>query len=230
MSQNNKIRLAKFLAEAGVASRRKAEELILSGKVKVSGQIVKDVATKVSPASLEVKVNNQPVILEEKVYYLVNKPVGYLSSASDPHHQDTVTNLVPKEPRVFPVGRLDKESQGLMILTNDGELAYQLTHPKFEVKKIYLVKVNKKIEKDLVEKMLQGLRLTEGKARADKVTIKSARELEIIIHQGWKRQIRRMLEKLGYETLRLERIAEGKIKLGRLAPGKYKILSRKDFD
>lgn len=230
MSQNNKIRLAKFLAEAGVASRRKAEELILSGKVKVSGHIVKDVATKISPASLEVKVNNQPVILEEKVYYLVNKPVGYLSSASDPHHHDTVTNLVPKEPRVFPVGRLDKESQGLMILTNDGELAYQLTHPKFEVKKIYLVKVNKKIEKDLVEKMLQGLRLTEGKARADKVIIKSARELEIIIHQGWKRQIRRMLEKLGYETLRLERIAEGKIKLGRLAPGKYKILSRKDFD
>ncbi|RJQ33321.1 rRNA pseudouridine synthase [Candidatus Parcubacteria bacterium] len=229
MPENKKIRLAKFLAQSGVASRRKAEELIISGKVKVAGKIVKEPATTIDPSSLEIRVNNQPIILEEKVYYLLNKPVGYLSSVSDPHHDKTVLDLVPQEPRVFPVGRLDKDSQGLMILTNDGDLAYQLTHPKFEVKKIYRVKVDKRITADLAKKLLSGVSLTEGRAKADKVLIKSVYELEIVIHQGWKRQIRRMLESLGYQVLLLERIAEGKVKLGKLALGKYKRLSLKDL-
>lgn len=229
MAEVKQIRLAKFLAEAGVASRRKAEELILQGKVKINGKVVKEVATKVDENSEDIEVSNKPIILEPKVYYLLNKPVGYLSSVEDPHHSKTVLDLVPKEPRVFPVGRLDKDSQGLMLLTNDGDLAYRLTHPKFEVGKTYLVKVDKKLEKSVASKMKQGIRLTEGMAKADQIKINSSKELEITIHQGWKRQIRRMLEKLGYQVVFLQRISEGKMKLGNLPVGKYKKLKAKDL-
>ncbi|PLX24533.1 pseudouridine synthase [Candidatus Parcubacteria bacterium] len=229
MPEVKKIRLAKFLAEAGVASRRKAEELILQGKVKIANKVVKEVAIKVDPNSEDIEANDKPVMLEPKVYYLINKPVGYLSSVKDPHHDKTVLDLVPKEPRVFPVGRLDKDSQGLMILTNDGDLAYKLTHPKFEVAKTYLVKVDKKLDKSVITKLKYGIRLSEGTAKADKVKINSSKELEIVIHQGWKRQIRRMLEKLGYQVVFLQRIAEGKMVLGNLPPGKSKKLKAKDL-
>ena len=223
------IRLAKFLAEAGVASRRKAEELILQCKVKVAGQVIKEMCTKVDEDSQDVKVNNKSVGLEEKVYYMLNKPVGYLSSAEDQHHNKMVLDLVPKTPRVFPVGRLDMDSQGLMILTNDGELTYQLTHPKFKIKKTYLVTVDKHLNRDVVAKLTTGIRLNEGIARADKVIINKARQLEMTLHQGWKRQIRRMLENLGYEVVQLERIAEGRLSLGDLAPGKYKKITKQDI-
>ncbi|MBT6690873.1 rRNA pseudouridine synthase [Candidatus Parcubacteria bacterium] len=224
-----KIRLAKFLSAAGVASRRNAEELIKQGKVKIDGQVVEDVATSVDADSPNIEVSGRPVSAEVKVYYLLNKPTGYICSVKDPYNPETVLSLVPKRPKVFPVGRLDKNSQGLLLLTNDGDLAYKITHPKFEVRKTYLVKVNKKINKTLLPALKQGVYLEEGLAQADKVEIFNDREFVMSIHQGWKRQIRRMLEELGYRVTTLTRIAEGKLKLDRLASGEYKILSKEDI-
>lgn len=225
----NNIRLARFLSQAGVASRRKAEDIIRQGKVKVGNQIIKEVAFNVPEDSEDIFVNNKNVILEKKVYYLLNKPIGYICSVSDPHNKKTVLDLVPNTPKVFPVGRLDKDSQGLLLLTNDGDLAYHLTHPKFEVKKTYIVKVDKNFVKDLEEKLQKGIRLEEGLAKADKVKILSGKKMEIVIHQGWKRQVRRMFEKLGYQVVELERIAESKLQLGKLPLGKYKKLKKSDI-
>jgi 23S rRNA pseudouridine2605 synthase len=224
-----KVRLAKFLSAAGVASRRKAEEIIKQGRVKIDGQVIKDVATNVDSDAKNIEYNDKPIAIENKVYYLLNKPVGYICSVEDPHNSQIVLSLVPKQPKVFPVGRLDKNSQGLLLLTNDGDLAYQLTHPKFEVQKTYLVKVNKKLDKKIVAALKQGVVLEEGLAQADKVKIFNDHELILSIHQGWKRQIRRMLEELGYRVSVLTRISEGKLNLDQLASGKYKVLNKEDI-
>lgn len=227
--KSKKIRLAKFLAEAGVASRRKSEELIKAGKIKVDDKIVDNVATTVYFDHKNIKVNDRPVFLENKVYYLLNKPLGYISSVKDPHNAKIIVDLVPKRPPVWPVGRLDKDSKGLILLTNDGELTYKLTHPKFEVQKTYLVKVNKDLDKNIFDKLKKGIKLEEGLAKADKLKKISSKELEIVIHQGWKRQIRRMFKALGYQVESLTRIKEGKLSLGDLALGKYKKLNLKDI-
>jgi len=224
-----KVRLAKFLSAAGIASRRKAEELIKQGKIKINGQVVKDVATNVDLNDQSVEFNSRPVLIQEYVYYLLNKPVGYICSAKDPHNSKTVFSLLPDQPKVFSVGRLDKNSQGLLLLTNDGDLAYQLTHPKFEVSKTYLVKVSKKLDKRIVSALKQGVILDEGLAQADQVKIVGNYELSISIHQGWKRQIRRMLDALGYTVVNLTRITEGKLKLDNVPSGKYKILRKEDI-
>lgn len=229
MSQTNKIRLASYLAKAGVASRRKSEELIKQGKVKVGKNIVTDLATKVAIDSTNISVNNQKIKLESKVYYIINKPLGYVSSVSDPHNKRSVIDLVPKGIKVFPVGRLDKNSQGLLLLTNDGDLAYQLTHPKFEIKKTYLVELDKAITKENVFKLKKGVALEEGLAKLDSIKILSNKKVEVVIHQGWKRQIRRMFDSLTYNVVSLTRIAEGKLKLGNLAVGKYKQIDLKDI-
>jgi 23S rRNA pseudouridine2605 synthase len=223
------VRLAKFLAASGVASRRGAEELITQGKVKIGEETVINVAQNVSLESDNISVNGQLVALDKKVYYLLNKPVGYICSVSDPHNEKTVLSLVPAEPKVVPVGRLDKDSDGLLLLTNDGDLVYRLTHPKFKVKKTYLVKVDKNIKGDLKKDLLAGLDLEEGFAKADEVTLQDGHSLVITIHQGWKRQIRRMLEVLGYQTLSLTRLSEGQLTLGDLPSGKYRILKKSEI-
>lgn len=229
MKKVNKIRIAKFLAEAGVASRRGAEELIKQAKVSVNHKIITNLATKVDINSDNISVNNKLIKPDKKIYYLLNKPVGYICSVKDPHNSKTVLQLVPDQPKVVPVGRLDKNSQGLLLLTNDGDLHYKLTHPKFEVKKTYLVKVNKDLDKKIINLLKQGVKLEEGKACADKVKLVSKNTLEIIIHQGWKRQIRRMMQELGYHVTELTRIQEGKLKLNNLKIGKYKILNKSDI-
>lgn len=223
------VRLAKFLAEAGIASRRRSEELIRSGQVKIGGQVVSDVATNVFLHQKDISVANKPVLVENKVYYLLNKPLGYVSSVKDPYNSQTVIDLVPKSPKVFPVGRLDKNSKGLIILTNDGDLAYKLTHPKFEVKKTYLVAVNKNLDKKIISQLKRGIKLEEGLAQADKVVVLGNKKLEIVIHQGFKRQIRRMLEELGYQVESLTRIREGKLILDNLPSGKYRKLKLEDI-
>lgn len=225
----NTMRLAKFLAESGIASRRKSEEIIISGRVEIAGQVVDDVTTNVLPGQTDITVDNKKIILEEKVYYLLNKPVGYISSLKDPHNTKTVVSLVPKQPRVVPVGRLDMDSSGLLLLTNDGELTYQLTHPKFEVSKTYLATVNKELDKNIISVLKKGVQLSEGLAKADQVKILNEKQLEITIHQGWNRQIRRMLGEAGLRVTALVRIAEGKLKLDDLAIGKYKILKKEDI-
>lgn len=227
--KNDSLRLAKFLADSGIASRRKAEDIILAGKVKVNDKIIKTLPAIINPDKDKVEVNNKLISASQKVYYLLNKPVGYICSVSDPHNAKNVISLIPKDARVYPVGRLDKDSQGLLLLTNDGELTYQLTHPKFKIDKKYLVKVDKPITKEILNRLKQGIKLDEGLAKADEVKQQNKQELIIIIHQGWKRQIRRMLEKLGYQVITLTRLAEGKLTLNKLPVGKYKEITKKDI-
>ena len=229
MKKENKIRIAKFLADAGVASRRKAEELIIQGKISMDNEIITNLATKVDEDTDNIRVNNKLIKPDKKIYYLLNKPLDYICSVKDPHNYQTVLQLVPDNPRVVPVGRLDKNSQGLLLLTNDGDLTYRLTHPKFEVKKTYLVKTKQVLDKNIIRLLKQGVNLEEGKANADQVKLVSRNKLEIVIHQGWKRQIRRMMQELGYHVEELTRIQEGKLKLGDLPVGKYKKISKKDI-
>ncbi|MFC1622616.1 pseudouridine synthase [Patescibacteria group bacterium] len=220
-------RLQKILSQAGVCSRRKAEELILSGKVKVNNKIASlgDQADlkkdKIQVAGKEIS-NNQ-----EFVYYILNKPKGYVSSTQDKHADKLVIDLVPQEPKVWPVGRLDKDSIGLIVLTNDGDLTNKLTHPSFQHEKEYEVIVNKPITDEFLEKMQKGIKLNEGIARADKIKKISNKKFNIILHQGWKRQIRRMCETLKFQIVELKRIRIDKIKLDDLAQGDYKLIFKK---
>ncbi len=223
-----KERLAKVIANRGLASRRQAEVLISSGKVKVNGVIVREVVTLVD-ANDEVMVAGQKAEVVKKVYYLLNKPTGYICSKSDPHNPKNVMSLVPKTPAVYPVGRLDKDSQGLLLLTNDGDLTFKLTHPKFNLHKTYLVFVDKDLDSKIVAKLKNGVRLDEGLAKADKVVFKNQRSLEIVLHQGWNRQIRRMLETLGFKVVSLTRISEGKLSLKNLPLGKFKQINKTDI-
>ncbi len=229
LESQDKVRLAKFISACGISSRRQAELLILEGRVKLNGKIVKEVATKIDPQIDKVTVNDEVLKFEEKVYYLLNKPIGFLSSAKDPHHKQMVTDLVPKKYKVWPVGRLDKDSRGLLLLTNDGDLTYLLTHPKHTVQKVYQIELNDKITPALLVALKKGVRLEEGLAKVDSVKKIADNKLEIVIHQGWKRQIRRMLAVLDYQVIDLLRLQEGKLSLKDLAPGKYKILSKEDI-
>ena len=222
------MRLARFLAQAGIASRRRAEDIIKAGRVKVNGQVVKNLASQVSSQD-KIELDNKLLAQDKKVYYLLNKPKGYVSSARDPHNSKNVLSLVPKNPRVFPVGRLDKDSQGLLLMTNDGDFAYQLTHPKFLCQKTYLVKVNKEMDSNIKSKLEKGMKFSEGLARADKVKILAKNELEIVLHQGFNRQIRRMMAELGYKVIFLKRIKQGNFSLGNLPEGKYRPLKLEEI-
>ncbi|MFA5126398.1 MAG: pseudouridine synthase [Patescibacteria group bacterium] len=223
------IRLSRFLSDSGSASRRQADKLIKAGQVTVNGVKVMSLGTKINPRLVKVSCRGKLVRSATKVYYLLNKPVGYICSVRDPHNPKTVLTLVPPQPKVWPVGRLDMDSSGLLLLTNDGDLTFQLTHPKFSVVKTYLVKVDKQVRSTDLIKLKQGIRLTEGLAKADQVSIQGQKALSLSIHQGWKRQIRRMLAGLGYNVVSLTRVQEGNLSLGNLAVGKYKILQRKDI-
>lgn len=223
------IRLAKFLSDGGIASRRQAEKFISAGQVFVNGVKVTSLGTKVDPKKDNVYFKGQLVKSTDKVYYLLNKPVGYICSVKDPHNKKTVLSLVPASPKVWPVGRLDMDSSGLLLLTNDGDLTFQLTHPKFVISKTYQVKVNKIISPADLSALKRGVRLTEGMAKFDRMELRGKQELVVSIHQGWKRQIRRMLASLGYQVMSLVRLSEGDLSLGDLPVGKYKILQRKDI-
>ncbi|MBU1164217.1 rRNA pseudouridine synthase [Patescibacteria group bacterium] len=228
-NQTNKMRLARFLAQCGVASRRASEKLIEQGKVSVNGNIEKNVATNVDPQKDKILYRGKQIKLEEFVYYILNKPVGYLCSLKAFGNDKIVTQLLPKTQRVYPVGRLDKNSSGLLILTNDGDLAMKLSHPKFESKKVYEVKLDKPCTKEFLDCMKSGVMLTEGLASVDKFEKLSSNTIQITIHQGWKRQIRRMVENCGAKAVSLIRISEGKVKLGDLKVGEYKKVKREDL-
>lgn len=221
----NKIYLQQFLSQAGVASRRSATDAIKQGRVKVNGRTA-ELGLKIDPRKDKIKIGKRLIKMEaKKIYYLVNKPIGYTSTTKDKHAKKLVTQLVPQIPKVWPVGRLDKNSHGLIILTNDGELTNRLTHPKFNHQKEYLVTLNKPIAKELLLKLDRGIKLKEGLAKADKLKKISSLKLSITIHQGWNRQIRRMLDKCGYKVADLQRIRIGEYKLGNLKTGKYKRIS-----
>jgi 23S rRNA pseudouridine2605 synthase len=222
-------RLNKVLAHAGVGSRRHCEELIRAGRVSVDGQAVRELGTKVEPGQ-RVTVDGVPVHAERFVYWLVNKPRGYLCTNHDPAGRPLAVDLVPHvTQRVYTVGRLDEASEGLLLLTNDGDLANQLMHPRFGVEKTYLVQVAGHPTREDLLQLLKGVWLSEGHVRARHVKrLKYQGEstwLRIVLSEGKNREIRRMLARLGHKVLRLKRTAIGPIQIGRLPAGKSRRLA-----
>jgi 23S rRNA pseudouridine2605 synthase len=218
------VRLAKYLAHAGVASRRAAERLIASGRVTVEGEVVTDPARDVSD-DVAVAVDGEAVRVERRVVYAVNKPKGVVSTAADTHGRPTVVDLVPSESRrLYPVGRLDADTTGLLLLTNDGELANLLTHPRYGVEKVYRARVKPAVRTPALDALRAGVELDDGVARAARVRQVSGEVLEIALREGRKRQVRRMCEAVGHRVVELERVRFGPLRLAGLAPGSHRRL------
>ena len=221
-------RLQKIISQAGICSRRQAEELILCKVVFVNDKLAK-LGDKADISKDKIVVNKKEIKLNQDkkfVYYLVNKPKDYLCSTRRHKKTDNIiTDLVPAEPKVYPVGRLDKNSTGLIILTNDGDFTQKYTHPKFEHEKEYEVDVFKTLTKDFLQKMKSGIKLQEGIAKADKISKISDNRFRIVLHQGWNRQIRRMCESLNFKIANLKRIRIGEFKLEDLEEGECKIVN-----
>jgi 23S rRNA pseudouridine2605 synthase len=221
------MRLAKFLANSGVSSRRAAEEIIRAGRVTVAGQTVTDPATDVSSDTL-VELDGAAVRLEsqELVVYALHKPAGVVSTASDPQGRPTVVSLLKTPQRLYPVGRLDADTTGLILLTNDGELAHRLTHPSFEVDKTYRAVVAAgPVRERALAQLRGGVELEDGLTARARVRRVAPDTLEITIHEGRKRQVKRMCEHVGHRVLRLERIRFGPLMLGDLPVGAHRRLS-----
>jgi 23S rRNA pseudouridine2605 synthase len=220
------MRLAKFLAGAGVASRRAAEEIVRAGRVSVGGEVVLDPARDVTEAEL-VTLDGAPVSTSaERVVYALNKPHGVVSTVRDPQRRPTVVSLVPSELRLYPVGRLDADSTGLILLTNDGELAHRLTHPSFEVPKTYRATVaSPPVEREALAALRRGVELDDGRTAPARVARIAPGTIELTIHEGRKRQVKRMCEAVGHRVQRLERIAFGPLTLDELKPGAYRRLT-----
>ena len=227
-------RLQKVLAKAGVASRRGAEELIRQGKVRVDGKVVTEMGTKVDPETQVIKCDGVTLASQEKkVYILLHKPSGYLSTVDDPQGRPIVTDLLKNiKERVYPVGRLDLDTEGALLLTNDGELAQKILHPSHEVNKTYVAKVKGVPGRKKLDELSKGIVLEGRKTwpASIKVLSKKAQSatIRITIHEGRKRQVRKMFEAVGHPVLRLKRTAYGQLQLGQLMPGKYRFLSPRD--
>jgi 23S rRNA pseudouridine2605 synthase len=225
------MRLAKYLAVAGVASRRAAEELIGAGRVAVNQTVERDPARDVTQNDAVV-LDGAPVRIEtERLVYAVNKPVGVVSTVRDPQGRPTVVSLVQSDKRLYPVGRLDIDTTGLILLTNDGELAHRLTHPRFEVPKTYRVVVARApVHERALQALSSGVELEDGPSAPAEVARVKPDTLEITIHEGRKRQVKRMCEAVGHPVKRLERIRFGTLELGGLKPGAYRRLSQAEVD
>ncbi|TET73778.1 MAG: rRNA pseudouridine synthase [Candidatus Aminicenantes bacterium] len=230
------IRLNKFLAQAGVASRREVDKMIAEGRIKVNGQVVQVLGYKIDDEKDRVDVEGRRVEKEEElVYLMINKPPGYLVTLKDNFQRPTIQQLLPSlRKRVFPVGRLDYDSSGLLLLTNDGELAYRLTHPRFKVPKVYLVKVKGEPDPSELTRLEKGIYLDDKKTAPAKIAQiggdpkKSL--LKVEIYEGRKREVKRMFQAIGHKVLQLQRINFGGLRLGSLKMGKWRFLTRKEID
>ena len=220
------VRLQKFMADCGVASRRACEALIDEGRVKVNGKIVKAQGVKIDPINTKVEVDNELIsATKTKTYLAFNKPAGILSTMSDPEGRPSLQDFFGSWPdRLFHVGRLDKESEGLIILTNDGQWAHESTHPSFGVEKTYLVQTEEPISRSAFQNLVEGVELEDGLAKPISVARRGAM-IEVVIHEGRNQIVRRMFDALGYPVERLIRTAIGSIKLGELPPGKWRSLN-----
>lgn len=224
-------RLQKYLAHAGVASRRQCEEIILAGRVKVNGKIVKKLGTKITPDKDRVLLDGKLIQRrEQKVYLMINKPRGYLSTVKDDRNRKTVLELLADiNERVYPVGRLDYDSEGLLLLTNDGELTYALTHPKHQIRKTYRVRVKGVPDEQKLIRLSDGIQLEDGITAPATVALTHILNdnalLEITIHEGKNRQVRRMCDAIGHPVLRLVRIRIGPLELRKLPTGKMRQLN-----
>jgi 23S rRNA pseudouridine2605 synthase len=222
------VRLNRFLALAGLSSRRGAEEYIRHGRVTVNGELKTDLATQVA-FSDQVRVDGQVVRTQEFVYLLLNKPADFLTTRSDERSRKTIYQLLPGDlPNLAHVGRLDKESEGLLLLTNDGDLAFRITHPKFKLEKEYLVTLDREFETEDSSKTKKGVYLSEGRARFDTIVKVNPRQVRVVLTQGLKRQVRRVFAALGYKVKRLRRVRIGSLTDRGLRPGEVRLLSQKE--
>jgi 23S rRNA pseudouridine2605 synthase len=231
---NAPIRLNKYLANAGVCSRREADEFIQAGVVKVNGQVVTELGTKITRAD-SVMFHNQPVSLESKVYVLLNKPKGFVTTTDDPENRKTVMELVKSacSERIYPVGRLDRATTGVLLLTNDGDLASKLTHPKYEKRKIYQVWLDKPVAMEHMQMIADGIELEDGEIHADAISYVTEEDLTqvgIEIHSGKNRVVRRIFEKLGYRVLKLDRVYFAGLTKKKLSRGKWRYLSEQEVN
>lgn len=224
-------RLQKIIANSGAASRRKAEELIVDGLVTVNGTIVRELGTKADPENDAIKVSGKLIhIPHRKTYLVLNKPQGYITSMNDPEGRPVVTELLKGvKARVYPVGRLDYDTEGLLIMTDDGELAHSLMHPSHEVSKTYLVKIKGVLEDKEMEKLQKGIKLDDGvTAPAVVRKLKKADAnswIELTIHEGRYHQVKRMMERVGHTVIKLIRVRYGSIELGNVPPGTFRYLT-----
>lgn|SRR5690606_9484071 len=229
-------RLQKYMARCGVASRRNCEKIIKQGRVSVNGEIVLTMGIKINPAIDVVRVDGKIINPEkEYIYILLNKPAGYITSVNDPQGRPTVMDLIDGvDNRIYPVGRLDYESEGLLLLTNDGELAYYLTHPKYEIKKQYRVVVAGNPEEKDIETLRKGVDIgdyTTWPAQVERIkTNKENSVFRIVIHEGKNRQVRRMFETIGHPVIYLRREKLGNITLGSLKVGEWRYLTQKEVE
>jgi len=238
------LKLGKFLADAGIASRRRCKDLVLSGSVSINGRIAESSGMLIDPENDVIEVEGKRVSYDpdaKKIYILLNKLPGYLSATADSHGVPTIMDLLPhSDERLFPVGRLDKDTEGLLIVTNDGDLTYHLTHPKHHVDKVYLAYVEGTPTEESLDKLRQGIMLDCGMTapavveresynRNDKTDSKNTC-LKITIHEGKKRQIKRMCAAIGHKVLRLKRIQLAQITLGDLRPGEYRYLTQEEVE
>src|SRR3954470_6438732 len=221
-------RLQKVLAAAGLGSRRQCEDLIRDGRVEVDRKVVTELGTRVDPARQEIRVDGESLRPSKRLYYAVNKPVGVVSTSRDPSGRARVIDLVPTEERVFAVGRLDRSSEGLIVVTNDGEFANRITHPRYGVEKTYLVRVAGAPDQRQLARLKKGVHLAEGFARAQSIIVKKkhgqSTDLVVVLNEGRNREIRRILARVGHKVLALKRIAVGNVKLADLPVGAWRKL------
>jgi 23S rRNA pseudouridine2605 synthase len=226
VARSEGVRLQKVLARAGIGSRRACEVLIAAGRVTVNGSPAR-LGQRIDPEHDLVEVDGVHIgVRPGLVYYLLNKPAGVVSTASDPHGRQTVVDLVPPEPRVFPVGRLDADTEGLLILTNDGELAHRLTHPSFGVEKEYLAKVQGHPSRGAIRRLREGVELDDGPTAPAEASLVAPDLVRIVIHEGRNRQVRRMCEAIGHPVVRLVRQRIGPLRDRKLAPGSWRALTQ----
>ena len=226
------MRLAKYLAHAGVASRRASEAIVFAGRVRVGGETVRDPARDVD-GSLPVEVDGKPVRVStgQRAVYAVHKPRGVVSTARDPQGRPTIVSLVPSARRLYPIGRLDADTTGLILLTDDGELAHRLTHPSFEVPRTYHAKVRRApVREDALRALREGVELDDGRTAPARAKRLGPDRVELTIHEGRKRQVRRMLEAVGHPVVALERVRFGPLWLGGLEEGRHRRLTAPEIE
>jgi 23S rRNA pseudouridine2605 synthase len=224
--------LAKYLAHAGVASRRASEQLVFAGRVTVGDEVVRDPARDVD-GSIPVAVDGRHVRVSngQRAVYAVHKPRGVVSTARDPQGRPTIVSLVPSARRLYPVGRLDADTTGLILLTDDGELAHRLTHPSFEVPRTYHAKVrHPPVREEALKRLREGVDLDDGRTAPARVKRLAADRVELTIHEGRKRQVRRMLEAVGHPVIALERVRFGPLWLGKLEEGQHRRLTAPEIE
>jgi 23S rRNA pseudouridine2605 synthase len=229
MADERGIRLQKFLAQAGVASRRSSEELIVEGRVSINGRIASELGVRVQPTD-DVRVDGKRIRPAASQWYALHKPRGFMSTRSDPQGRSTLYDLVPPPMRrLFYVGRLDFDSEGLILLTNDGDTAHRLLHPRYGIDREYDVQLEAPVDDTALEQLRRGVQLDDGRAQARTVRRKGGNRVVLTLQEGRKREVRRMFAELGYRVVRLRRVRYGPIRLGDLPPGEWRELDAREL-